>query len=106
MSIYLDDTNLSRISSGNLDAETGVVTFTRDDQSAFEIDLSSLIDIQIQGDWNQADNTKPDFIKNKPTIPDSVAALGVEVVSIDATAVANKLYVLAANLYLDAASIA
>lgn len=24
-----------------------------------------------QADWNQADNTKPDFIKNKPTIPDA-----------------------------------
>ena len=24
---------------------------------------------QIQSDWNQADNTKVDFIKNKPTIP-------------------------------------
>ena len=24
---------------------------------------------QIQTDWNQADNTKVDYIKNKPTIP-------------------------------------
>lgn len=23
----------------------------------------------VQSDWNEADNTKPDFIKNKPTIP-------------------------------------
>lgn len=27
---------------------------------------------QIQSDWNQEDSTKKDFIKNKPTIPDSV----------------------------------
>lgn len=26
---------------------------------------------QKQADWNQADNTKEDFIKNKPTIPDA-----------------------------------
>ena len=24
---------------------------------------------QVQSDWNQADNTQPDYIKNKPTIP-------------------------------------
>lgn len=24
---------------------------------------------QVQSDWNQSDNTEPDFIKNKPTIP-------------------------------------
>lgn len=26
---------------------------------------------QIQSDWNQSDNSKVDFIKNKPTIPDA-----------------------------------
>lgn len=26
--------------------------------------------IQIQSDWNQADNTEPDFIKNKPSVVD------------------------------------
>jgi len=30
-------------------------------------------DSQIQSDWNQADNTKKDFIKNKPTIPGAPA---------------------------------
>lgn len=24
---------------------------------------------QVQSDWNEADNTRPDFIKNKPSIP-------------------------------------
>lgn len=24
---------------------------------------------QVQADWDQSDNTQPDFIKNKPTIP-------------------------------------
>ena len=27
-------------------------------------------DAQVQSDWNQGDDTKKDFIKNKPTIPD------------------------------------
>ncbi len=31
---------------------------------------------QIQSDWNQADNTKKDFIKNKPTIPSTASDIG------------------------------
>lgn len=27
---------------------------------------------QLQSDWNQSDNTKPDYINNKPTIPEEV----------------------------------
>lgn len=26
---------------------------------------------QVQADWNETDNTQPDFIKNKPTVPDT-----------------------------------
>jgi len=44
LSIYLDDTNLSRITSGVLNGTTGIATFTRDDSSTFTIDLSNLID--------------------------------------------------------------
>lgn len=32
-------------------------------------DTPTIPDAQIQSDWNQADDTKKDFIKNKPTIP-------------------------------------
>lgn len=34
-----------------------------------ELELKAIIpDAQVQSDWNQADNTKVDYIKNKPTI--------------------------------------
>ena len=33
------------------------------------INKPSIPDAQIQSDWNQSDNTKVDYIKNKPTIP-------------------------------------
>ena len=37
-----------------------------------EIELKASIPAaQIQSDWSQVDNTKVDFIKNKPTIPDT-----------------------------------
>ncbi|RBW59445.1 hypothetical protein DS884_06815 [Tenacibaculum sp. E3R01] len=38
---YIDDTNLSRLVSGTVDAN-GVATFTRDDNSTFTVDLSNL----------------------------------------------------------------
>jgi len=39
LSIYLDDTNLARLTSGSVNAD-GVATFTRDDNSTFSIDFS------------------------------------------------------------------
>ena len=46
LSLYLDDTNLSRLTSGSLNAGTGIATFTRDDSSTFTVDFSALIDIK------------------------------------------------------------
>ena len=43
LSLYLDDTNLSRLVSGTVDSNTGIATFTRDDASTFTVDFSSLI---------------------------------------------------------------
>ena len=34
---------------------------------------------QIQSDWTQADNTKKDYIKNKPSIPDELSDLTTDV---------------------------
>jgi hypothetical protein len=44
LSLYLDDTNLARLSSGTLDGETGIATFTRDDATTFTVDFSALLD--------------------------------------------------------------
>lgn len=41
LSIYLDDTNLARLTSGVLDVN-GIATFTRDDLTTFTVDMSSL----------------------------------------------------------------
>ena len=49
LSIYLDDTNLARITNGILDPTTFVATFTRDDNSTFTIDFSSLSDLKEVG---------------------------------------------------------
>lgn len=44
LSLYLDDTNLARLTSGILNSTTGIATFTRDDASTFTIDMSAFLD--------------------------------------------------------------
>ena len=44
LSQYIDDSNLARLTSGSLDAATGIATFTRDDATTFTVDFSALFD--------------------------------------------------------------
>jgi hypothetical protein len=44
LALYLDDSNLARLTSGALNASTGLATFTRDDLSTFTIDMSAFLD--------------------------------------------------------------
>jgi len=43
LSIYLDDTNLARLTSGSVDSN-GLATFTRDDATTFTLDFSPIFD--------------------------------------------------------------
>ena len=43
LSKYIDDTNLSRITSGTIN-DKGIATFKREDDSSFEIDMSRFLD--------------------------------------------------------------
>lgn len=43
LSVYLDDTNAARITSGTVDNQTGIATFTRDDATTFTVDFSTFI---------------------------------------------------------------
>jgi hypothetical protein len=44
LALYLDDSNLARLSGGTLNASTGIGTFDRDDGSKFTIDMSAFLD--------------------------------------------------------------
>ena len=44
LGLYLDDSNLARLTSGSLNSSTGLATFTRDDLSTFTIDMSAFLD--------------------------------------------------------------
>ena len=52
----------------SVNGQTGTVVLDASDVGALP-DSTVIPDAQIQSDWNQSDNTKKDFIKNKPTIP-------------------------------------
>lgn len=44
LGLYLDDSNLARLTSGSINGTTGIATFTRDDASTFTIDMSAFLD--------------------------------------------------------------
>ncbi|WBX76591.1 hypothetical protein PG911_18565 [Tenacibaculum ovolyticum] len=61
LTTYVDDTNLARLVSGEVD-ENGLATFTRDDNSTFTVDLSNLKGVvpQYQAGTNiSIDSTDP-----------------------------------------------
>jgi hypothetical protein len=44
LGLYLDDSNLARLTSGSINSSTGLATFTRDDATTFTIDMSAFLD--------------------------------------------------------------
>jgi hypothetical protein len=44
LSLYLDDTNLARVTSGTYDSQSNSLIFTRDDESTFTVDASMFFD--------------------------------------------------------------
>jgi hypothetical protein len=43
LNLYLDDTNLARLTSGTMNPKTYIATFTRDDGSTFDVDFSAVL---------------------------------------------------------------
>jgi len=43
LNLYLDDTNLARLTSGSMNPNTRIATFTRDDGTTFDVDFSSVL---------------------------------------------------------------
>ena len=72
VSDYYDKTEIDTALSGKVDKVTGKGLSTEDYSSAEKTKLSGIetgAEVNVQSDWNQADNTADDFIKNKPTVP-------------------------------------
>ena len=65
LSLYLDDSNLARLTSGSLDAATGVATFTRDDASTFTIDMSAFLDAITLNDTLTSTSTTEGLTANQ-----------------------------------------
>ena len=73
-----DGTNIDSFSnveaalSDKVDKETGKGLSTNDYTTVEKTKLAGIAEgaeVNIQSDWNQTDNSKDDYIKNKPTIP-------------------------------------
>jgi len=47
---YLDDTNLARLVSGEMNPDSYIATFTRDDATTFTVDFAPLLDTGLDGD--------------------------------------------------------
>lgn len=65
LSLYLDDTNLARLTSGELNSSTGVATFTRDDASTFTIDMSAFLDAITLNDTLTSTSTTEGLTANQ-----------------------------------------
>ena len=65
LSLYLDDSNLARLTSGSLNASTGVATFTRDDASTFTIDMSAFLDAITLNDTLTSTSTTEGLTANQ-----------------------------------------
>lgn len=61
----------TREASSKIVAGTGLSS----SYSSGVLTLTSSGEANVQSDWNEADNTKDDYIKNKPTIPTKVSEL-------------------------------
>ena len=65
LSLYLDDSNLARLTSGSIDGSTGLATFTRDDASTFTIDMSAFLDAITLNDTLTSTSTTEGLTANQ-----------------------------------------
>ncbi len=79
LSLYLDDTNLARLTSGSLDGATGEATFTRDDATTFTVDMSALLDAITLNDTLTSTSTTEGLTANQgKVLKDLIDALPTE----------------------------
>ena len=70
LSNYYTKTETDTLLSGKVDKEAGKGLSTNDYTDAEKTKLAGIesgAEVNVQSDWNQADNTADDFIKNKPS---------------------------------------
>lgn len=66
---YVDDVvEYSSVSAFPATGESGKIYVATDTNTSYRWSGTSYIAITGQSDWNQTDNTAPDYIKNKPDI--------------------------------------
>jgi len=109
LSWAIDDTNLARLTSGTLDALTGIATFTRDDATTFTVDFSALLNITLadlsvgaeataSGDGGISyDNTTGVFTYTPPDLSTYQSVFTTNVITTNTAATKNNHYYLNAS---------
>ena len=76
LSLYLDDSNLARLTSGSLNGSTGLATFSRSDSSVFTIDMSDFLDaITLNNTLTSTSTTEGLTAAQGKVLKDSIDAL-------------------------------
>lgn len=99
-------TDVGNALAGKVDKEVGKGLSSNDFTDADKTKLDGIeagAQVNVQSDWDQADNTKDDYIKNKPTIPPGVELYNSTGQNTDG-AMTQKATTDALNLKVDAVS--
>ncbi len=76
LALYLDDSNLARLTGGSLNGSTGIATFSRDDSSTFTIDMSDFLDaITLNNTLTSTSTTEGLTAAQGKVLKDSIDAL-------------------------------
>lgn len=79
---YVDDVvEYASVSEFPATGERGKIYIALDTNTSYRWSGSTYIPITGQADWNQSDNTAPDYIKNKPGITDTATQSSTDLIT-------------------------
>jgi hypothetical protein len=104
LSLYLDDTNLARLTSGSLNSTTGVATFTRDDATTFTIDMSAFLDaITLNNTLTSTSTTEGLTAAQGKVLKDLIDGLNTSYVDLTTAQSVGGIKTFTDDIYIDSA---
>lgn len=71
-------TNSNKLNSDLVDDANSTNKFVTEEEKTKLAEIAEGAEVNVQSDWNQTDNSKDDYIKNKPTIPTAAAQISYD----------------------------
>lgn len=79
---YVDDVvEYASVSAFPAEGDRGKIYIALDTNTSYRWSGSTYIPITGQSDWDQSDNTAPDYIKNKPGITDTATQSSTDLIT-------------------------